>query len=104
MKDPKKYKLTDSVTTGQLKFWISDKNEKSKLSIIELIRHRFKNRYLKHIQPPFDSGFLIMAVCCLNIEALESFREGKANTKGNSRTMFKIFLIIMKNIFLGSMK
>ena len=69
MKDFSNYKLTDNVTVGQLQSWMADKSDSSKGHIIELIEHRFENRYLKHVKS-IDSGFLMMAVSCLLIETI----------------------------------
>lgn len=100
MKKLNDYKLTDEITVGQLLMWMSEKSHESKTNIVELISHRFENRYLKHIKPS-DSGFLIMAVSCLVIEALQSFREGKPDTNGISRKMFQNFFKDHKANFPG---
>lgn len=84
------YKLTGAVTVGELQFWMEDKSDESKIQIVNLIEHRFSNRYLKHIEPlAVDSGFLIMAVCCFVIETLQSFREGEEDTRKIGKRMFK---------------
>ncbi len=90
MKEINKYKLTGSVTVGQLLSWMGEKSESSKMEIIKLIEHRFKNRYLKHIKS-VDSGFLIMAVSCFVIETLQSFQEGEPDTSRIGKRMFKNF-------------
>ena len=81
MKSINDYKLTDDVTVGQARQWMAKKDLASKESLIKLIHHRFYNRYVKHIKD-INSGFLIMAVSCLMIETLESFIQGRNNTKG----------------------
>ena len=90
MKEINKYKLTGSVTVGQLLSWMDEKSESSKMEIIKLIEHRFKNRYLKHIKS-VDSGFLIMAVSCFVIETLQSFQKGEPDTSRIGKRMFKNF-------------
>lgn len=74
--------LTGNVTVGQAREWIIKKDDNAKENLVKLIHHRFQNRYIKHVKK-IDSGFLKMAVGCLTIETLESFRQGKKDTKGN---------------------
>lgn len=96
------YKLTRNVTVKELQTWIAAKSDNSKKHIIDLIEHRFENRYLKHIKTKeVDSGFLIMAVCCFVIETLQSFREGIPDTNGKGRKMFKNFFNNDKDFFPG---
>jgi hypothetical protein len=69
-------------------------------SIADFVHHRFRERY---VIPPFaipreeKSGFLVMAVSCLLIEALESFYQGWESTErtrtqpGRSKDAFKRF-------------
>lgn len=92
MKNTNDFLLTKDVTVGDLKQWMSDKDESSKGKIIKLIQHRFTNRYVKHAKL-INSGYLKMAVSCLMIETLESFKQGKKNAKGNGvgLRMFKDF-------------
>lgn len=92
MKNISDYLLTSNVNVGDLLEWISKKDNKSKEKIIEFINHRFSNRYIKHISK-INSGFLKMAVCCLTIETLECFKQGRKNTKasGAGIQMFRDF-------------
>ncbi len=90
MKEISDYKLTRDVTVMQLQNWMKEQGVHSKTEIVKLIRHRFENRYLKHIKS-VDSGFLIMAVSCFVIETLQSFREGVPDTNGMGPRMFKNF-------------
>ncbi len=101
MKDINDYELIRGVTVGQLLTWINEKSEESKGHIIKLIRHRFENRYLKHLKPPVNSGFLIMAVSCFVIETLQSFREGEPDTSRIGKRMFKNFFDNDKEYFPG---
>lgn len=61
-------------------------------AIVEAIRRRFTERY---VSPLLESnakhGFAIMAICCLMIEALESFRQGWKNTNGLEQRAFNEF-------------
>jgi len=92
MKDINDFKLTAKVSVGQAKAWIAAADESAKISLLELIEHRFINRYLKHLNhPDIDGGFFKMAICCLMIETLESFKQGKPNTKGISEDIFVAF-------------
>jgi hypothetical protein len=102
MKNIDDFLLTTDVTVGELKKWIKDKDEDSKTKIIELIHHRFNNRYVKHLKK-IDSGFLKMAVSCLMIETLESFKQGKKDTKGKGvgLKMFKDFFETEQALFPG---
>ncbi len=90
MKDINEYKLTATVTVGQLLSWLASKDEVAKNEIITLIDHRFTNRYIKHLKQ-MDTGFLMMAISCLTLETLESFKQGKKNTRGKSGRMFEVF-------------
>jgi len=94
--------LTEKVTVGQAKQWMKVKDEKSKSHLIDLIHHRFFNRYVKHLKD-IDSGFLKMAISCLMIETLESFRQGKKDTKerGVGLQMFKDFFATEEKLFPG---
>lgn len=102
MKNINDYKLTDNVTVGQARQWMTKKDKESKENLVKLIHHRFYNRYVKHIKD-INSGFLIMAVSCLMIETLESFIQGKKNTKGKGigLKMFEDFFDREQELFLG---
>lgn len=100
MKAVNDYKLTRQVTVGQLRNWLVKRDDFAKKKTIELIEHRFTNRYVKHLHL-IDSGFLKMAVCCLTIETLESFKQGKKDTNGKSRKMFRDFFETEKINFPG---
>jgi hypothetical protein len=102
MKNISDFLLTKNVTVRQAKQWIIDKDDSSKISLVNLIHHRFYNRYVKHIKK-IDSGFLKMAVSCLMIETLESFRQGKKDTKGrgDGQKMFKDFFETEVKLFPG---
>ena len=102
MKNVNNFLLTEKITVGETMGWIKLKDDHSKNKLIELIHHLFYNRYIKHLDL-IDSGFLKMAVSCLTIEALESFRQGKKNTKGKGvgEQIFKDFFEIEKSLFPG---
>lgn len=96
--------LTETVTVGQARQWMKTKDETAKDNLIKLIHHRFKNRYVKHLNQ-IDSGFLKMAISCLMIETLESFRQGKKDTKGKGvgQKMFRDFFKTENRLFPGFM-
>ena len=80
MKDINDFLLTGKTTVGQARKWMAEKDANAKANLIELIHHRFYSRYVKHVLT-IESGFLQMAISCLTIETLESFVQGKENTK-----------------------
>jgi len=85
-------KLSTSVDTKKLLKLIKDKNRNE---IAEFVNERFSERYIKPIKnlnPNEKHGFSIMAVSCLMIESLESFKSGLKDTKNKSKTTFIKFL------------
>lgn len=60
--------------------------------ISRFIRQRFTERYIDPVRKSeAKHGFSIMAVSCLMIEALESFKQGWRSTHRKSRESFKKF-------------
>ena len=56
---------------------------KDRAGIAGLIHLRFSERYLEPaMDNPKRNGFAILAICCLMVEALESFRNGWKKTRG----------------------
>jgi hypothetical protein len=102
MKATDDFFLTRTVTVGQLKAWMVSNDDQAKKKIIELIRHRFTNRYLIHLHN-IDSGFLKMGIACLTIETLESFKQGEKDTKkkGVGLKMFQDFFHTEAALFPG---
>jgi hypothetical protein len=94
------YLLTSTVTVGELKQWMQDKDNVAKKEIIKLIEHRFENRYLKHVRD-IKSGFLKMSIGCFIIETLQSFKEGKKDTSRIGKQMFINFFKSEINNFSG---
>jgi hypothetical protein len=66
---------------------------KDKAQIGALITQRFTERYLATTLSPQNvkHGFTSMAVGCLMVEALESFRQGWPDTKDKSLAAFRSF-------------
>lgn len=62
-------------------------------AIAEALRRRFTERYITPVTGDRDRkhGFAIMAVSCLMIEALESFRQGWETSDGRSKAAFCFF-------------
>jgi hypothetical protein len=92
--DPSSTRLAGKITVGQYTDMVKrqDRGE-----IAELIRLRFKERYLEPIlDNPKRHGFAMLAVCCLMVEALESFRNGWKDTaeRGKSEGAFCTFFHI----------
>jgi hypothetical protein len=102
MKKIDDFLLTEKVTVGQARDWMKKRDQEAKAKLIELLYHRFNNRYIKHLHS-IDSGFLKMAISCLTIETLESFRQGKRNTKGRGvgQQMFTDFFTLEESLFPG---
>jgi hypothetical protein len=67
-----------------------DRNPPDRDSIANAIRARFMDRYVDPARAG-GSGFTIMAVSCLMIEALESFRQGLPSSKGSCKEAFCSF-------------
>ena len=57
------------------------------------MRERFTERYVIPIEAAGSEkhGFCTMAICCLMVEALESFKNGWASSKGKSKKAFEKF-------------
>jgi hypothetical protein len=73
-----------TVTVKQTRKWLAEKDARAKEELVNLIYHRLHRRYivpLSSVPRDLKSGFLIMGVACLLIEALQSFREGREYTK-----------------------
>jgi hypothetical protein len=86
-----KTKLSSIVTVARYRE-LKENNDRRALA--QFVRDRFNERYFHPIESSRSKdkhGFTILAVCCLVIEALESFYQGKADTKGLSKKMFHDF-------------
>lgn len=79
-------------TVKQVKDWIVADD---RAAIADFLWTRFDERYFAPFKPLTISdrnGFMIMAACCLVIEALESFRQGWESSEGKSQLAFCSFL------------
>jgi hypothetical protein len=63
---------------------------KDRQGISALIELRLRERYVDPLErSPAKNGFASMALACLLIETLQSFREGRPDTRNRSRKMFQ---------------
>jgi hypothetical protein len=87
--DPETTELATGFTVGNYK---AARTAQDRTKIAEAIRVRFTERYIK---PATDTehkhGFTIMAISCLMVEALESFRRGWTNSRDRSEAAFCYF-------------
>src|ERR1700722_11988283 len=82
------FELTKGFTVRDYRRLEAAKNTQE---IANFIRRRFSGRYIEpllNVPKEMKSGFCMMAICCLMIEALESFRQGWPDSKGKSKTAF----------------
>ena len=86
-------KLTKSGITIDDYLVMLDNNEKT--DIAELIETRLIERYIApfEMKSPNKSGFSMMAIACLLIETIDSFREGVDDTRGETRDSFRRFFL-----------
>ena len=81
--------LSSSTTVGHYKELEAAKDQKE---IASFVRERFRERYLDPaLSASPESGFTLMAINCLMIETLVSFRRGWLNTKKLSESAFCFF-------------
>jgi hypothetical protein len=84
-------RLSNNVSVRNYRDFVQDWD---KAKIADLIRSRFIERYITPIEETprhKKHGFCTMAISCLMIEALESFRVGLGNSSGCSKTVFRSF-------------
>jgi hypothetical protein len=83
-------KLSKSCTVAR---YLSLQGAKDREAIADFVVERFEERYLDPVEgdPKTKNGFTIMAVSCLMIESLESFRRGWKDTRSKSELAFCSF-------------
>jgi hypothetical protein len=83
-------KLSKSCTVAR---YLSLQGAKDREAIADFVVERFEERYLDPVEanPKTKNGFTIMAVSCLMIESLESFRHGWKDTRSKSELAFCSF-------------
>jgi hypothetical protein len=102
MRDPSPIstRLAGEVTVGEYIDKVKkhgEQGEDSRKDIAQLIRKRFEERYLEPILGVDEQkkhGFAMLAICCLMVEAMESFRNGWKETEGRSENAFCSFFQI----------
>jgi hypothetical protein len=80
--DPNQTELASGFTVADYKSAV-ERQDRDKIA--DAIRHRFTERYIEPVTSSDGKkihGFTIMAVSCLMIESLESFRQGWVNSGG----------------------
>jgi len=86
---PDNTRLSSSVT---VKRYRELQGADDRLALGRFVVERFEERYLRPVEDsPSKHGFTVLAVACLAIEALESFYQGRADTKHASAQMFRDF-------------
>lgn len=83
-------KLSKSCTVTR---YLSLQDAQDRSAIADFVVERFTERYLDPIEadPAKKNGFTIMAVSCLMVESLESFRRGWKDTRNKSEQAFASF-------------
>lgn len=84
--------LSSTVSIKKLEGFLKDSEKEE---IANFVHQRFTERYIKpinNLDKTEKHGFSIMAVCCLMIESLESFKNGWHSTRNRSEQAFKEFL------------
>lgn len=82
-------KLSSSITLAHY-FELEQAEDRDALG--KFIKARFEERYFKPLENSQSKhGFTILAVACLVIETLESFYQGQADTRMQSKKMFNDF-------------
>lgn len=83
-------KLSSSTTVAQYRKLEAADDRKA---IGRFFIERFDERYFRPIEDSVSKhGFTVLAVACLVIETLESFYQGRLDTKNASTQMFRDFL------------
>lgn len=105
-----------------IKEFIDHYNERNKDKLVSFIRNRFmerfiipmdmemnedfkndcKSNFLLSKYRPLKHGFCTMAICCLMIETLQSFRKGLPDTRGQTRDVFLDFFKENKDFQLNN--
>jgi hypothetical protein len=83
--DPESTKLAGPATIHDYREMV---NRDDRGAISDLIKRRFEERYLDSVSGSQVHGFTKLAVSCLMVEALESFRQGWTDSNGKSEAAF----------------
>ena len=71
---------------------------KDRVAIADFLVERFEERYFAPIDHECKHGFTIMAICCLSIEAIESFSRGWRDSSGKSQKAFRSYFSRFDNL------
>ena len=83
-------KLSSSTTVAQYRKLVAADD---RAAVGDFLVERFDERYFRPIEDSSSkNGFAVLAVACIVIETLESFYQGRADTKNASAQMFRDFL------------
>lgn len=86
---PESIKLSSSVTVAHYRA-LEEAGDRRALG--EFIKERFSERFFDPLADSKSmSGFTALAIGCLVIETLESFYQGRADTNGKCKEMFRAF-------------
>lgn len=86
--DPSDVLLATGFSVAHYRRAVEQKDVKALVSFVE---RRFLERYIKPVSGADRHGFSIMAICCLMIESLISFRRGWSATEENGDQVFAAF-------------
>ncbi len=86
--DLDKVELASNFTVGDYRV---ARDTQNKGIIADAIRRRFKERYIDPVNGGNKHGFTMMAISCLMIESLETFRQGWKDSNGKSEVAFCYF-------------
>lgn len=86
--DPEQTLLASDFTVARYK---AMRDAADQTAIADAIKRRFTERYIRPPSAKDTSGFTIMAISCLMIEALESFHQGWDSSNGRSQSAFCFF-------------
>lgn len=82
-------KLSSSATVEDVLLMLQERN---KAGLCRFLKERLDERYIRPVlDAKSPSGFAMLAIGCLSIEAIESFYQGLSSTKGKSEGIFRSF-------------
>lgn len=88
-RDAESTEIASDFTVRQYRYAVAVKDREA---IAEAIRRRFTERYVAPVTIAPKHGFMIMAISCLMLEALESFMRGWKRSVRQSEKLFVEFL------------
>lgn len=109
-RDPEDILLASGFSVAQYRCAVRDTDVER---LVQFVEGRFLERYIKPVSGDGRHGFSIMAICCLMIESLISFRRGWSATQENGDKVFGEFfsthepfngLALVANRFYGHVR